>query len=147
MRLNVEKAREAMRRWRKRHPSEHATARDTWDAEHPAAANARRRKYARAHPEVRRVIGERRRARAAKADGAHTAREWLDLVAAYADRCAYCGGPGPLQVDHRTPLARGGSNSIDNILPACGPCNRRKHKRTEAEFRALLDKARPDPLT
>lgn len=45
---------------------------------------------------------------------------------------------GPLQVDHRIPLARGGSNSIDNILPACGRCNRRKHLMTEAEFRARL---------
>lgn len=36
------------------------------------------------------------------------------------------------------PLARGGSNSIDNILPACGRCNRRKHLMTEEEFRARL---------
>jgi hypothetical protein len=32
----------------------------------------------------------------------------------------------------------GGTNYIDNILPACGSCNRRKHTYTEEEFRARL---------
>jgi len=41
-------------------------------------------------------------------------------------------------VDHRIPLARGGDNTIANILPACGRCNRRKHLMTEEEFRARL---------
>jgi 5-methylcytosine-specific restriction endonuclease McrA len=36
------------------------------------------------------------------------------------------------------PLCRGGSNEISNILPACRHCNRRKHRKTEEEFRALL---------
>jgi len=43
-----------------------------------------------------------------------------------------------LHADHRTPLARGGSNAIDNILPACAPCNLRKSRMTEPEFRARL---------
>jgi 5-methylcytosine-specific restriction endonuclease McrA len=36
------------------------------------------------------------------------------------------------------PLARGGTNFIDNILPACRGCNARKHTMTEEEFRARL---------
>lgn len=35
------------------------------------------------------------------------------------------------------PLCRGGSNATENILPACPPCNTRKHTLTEDEFRAL----------
>jgi 5-methylcytosine-specific restriction endonuclease McrA len=41
-------------------------------------------------------------------------------------------------------LARGGSNAIDNILPACSACNQRKHLLTEAEFRARLARERGD---
>ena len=40
--------------------------------------------------------------------------------------------------DHRTPLERGGTNEIANILPACVRCNLRKHLMTEDEFRARL---------
>jgi 5-methylcytosine-specific restriction endonuclease McrA len=53
---------------------------------------------------------------------------------------------GPLQVDHRTPLARGGANMIDNILPACSRCNLKKRLMTEAEFRARLASERGDNL-
>jgi len=138
MKRNPEKAREAMRRWRQRHPEEHKIARDTYDATHPESANARRKRYRQSHPEVRRVIDQVRRARAAGAAGKYTAREWADLVLQFQFACAYCGAVGPLQPDHRIPLALGGSNLIENILPACGPCNRRKHLMSEAEFRARL---------
>ena len=138
MKQNPGKAREAMRRWRSRHPTEHKLARDGWDAAHPESANARRKRYREAHPEVRRVITQLRRAREAGAGGKYTAREWADLVLLYLGRCAYCAAEGPLQPDHRVPLALGGSNLIENILPACGRCNRRKHLMSEEEFRARL---------
>jgi len=32
-------------------------------------------------------------------------------------------------VDHVVPLARGGSNHIENLVPACGICNMRKGAR------------------
>jgi 5-methylcytosine-specific restriction endonuclease McrA len=54
------------------------------------------------------------------------------------DMCV-CGKTGvALQPDHRVPLARGGSNAIDNILPACRSCNQRKALMSEDEFRARL---------
>ncbi|MEK6226560.1 MAG: HNH endonuclease signature motif containing protein [Chloroflexota bacterium] len=64
--------------------------------------------------------------------------EWRALVELCDGCCAYCGERAPLEIDHRVPLARGGTDSIDNILPACGPCNRRKHAMSEEEFRARL---------
>jgi 5-methylcytosine-specific restriction endonuclease McrA len=83
-----------------------------------------------------RVSGNRRRAAAA---GTHfTFQEWEALLREHQGRCAYCGATERIEADHRTPLCRGGSNEISNILPACRPCNRRKHRRTEEEFRALL---------
>ena len=43
--------------------------------------------------------------------------------------CQYCGAQPPsvvLVVDHVTPLADGGSNTIDNYLTACEACNQGK---------------------
>jgi 5-methylcytosine-specific restriction endonuclease McrA len=71
--------------------------------------------------------------------GFFTAEEWRELVAQYDHACAYCGAIGPLEQDHRLPLARGGTNWIGNIVPACRVCNARKHVMTEGEFRTRLD--------
>lgn len=43
-----------------------------------------------------------------------------------------------MTVDHRTPIARGGSNGIENLVPACNSCNSKKGTRTEPEFRLWL---------
>ena len=138
MRRNPDKAREAMRRWRERHPDEHQAARDSYDASHPQAAAARRARYRMAHPELRKVIDERRRARLAGTEGKFTLREWVDLKRFYGDRCAYCGCRAVLQADHRVPLAGGGSNSIENIVPACGSCNRLRHLASAEQLIAKL---------
>ena len=87
-----------------------------------------------------RVSSNKRRAAAA---GTHfTFREWEALLVYHGSRCAYCGSADRIEADHRIPLHRGGSNAIENILPACRHCNRRKHRRTEEEFRALLQAER-----
>jgi 5-methylcytosine-specific restriction endonuclease McrA len=91
-----------------------------------------------------RVSGNKRRAVAA---GTHfTFQEWEALLVYHARRCAYCGATEGIEADHRIPLHRGGSNVIGNILPACRHCNRRKHRRTEEEFRALLQAERASAL-
>jgi hypothetical protein len=42
--------------------------------------------------------------------------------------------PAPLQVEHITPRARGGSNRVSNLTLACEPCNQAKGNRTASEF-------------
>jgi 5-methylcytosine-specific restriction endonuclease McrA len=87
-----------------------------------------------------RVSNHKRRA---AAGGQHfTFEEWEAVLKEHAGHCAYCGSTDRIEADHRTPLCRGGSNLISNILPACQRCNRRKHRRTEEEFRALLQAER-----
>jgi 5-methylcytosine-specific restriction endonuclease McrA len=91
-----------------------------------------------------RVAKHKRRAAAA---GTHfTFEEWVALLAEHEGHCAYCGSTERIEADHRIPLNRGGSNEISNILPACRHCNRREHRRTEEEFRALLQAERAAEL-
>lgn len=41
--------------------------------------------------------------------------------------CHYCGDSRWIQNDHFIPRARGGRDDMDNIVPACRPCNLEKH--------------------
>jgi 5-methylcytosine-specific restriction endonuclease McrA len=143
---NAEKAREAMRRWRSVHPEEHNADTRLDYSRHREARLARSSEYHRAHPEISRARFQNYRARKLAAEGSFTPTEWLALVELHGGRCAYRGEEGPLEVDHRIPLSRGGSNRIDNILPACRSCNAKKHNMTEEEFRARLAAEECDDL-
>jgi 5-methylcytosine-specific restriction endonuclease McrA len=126
-----------MRRWRQRHPDEKRAQRRAEYARDPKRFQAAvDRSPNRA--QVRFAMRQRRRARLANTGGSFTISEWSAVVLAFQGRCAYCGKARPLEPDHRVALARGGSNEIENILPACGRCNRRKHAMSESEFRARL---------
>ena len=54
------------------------------------------------------------------------AEQWSALKVAWGG-CAYCGATDvPLQRDCVLALSRGGRYTLDNIAPACGPCNASK---------------------
>ena len=80
------------------------------------------------------------------ADPKHVARErekarklkksqwWLDKV--NQGVCHYCSGkfgPGELTMDHVVPVARGGTSTPGNIVPACKACNASKKLETPVE--------------
>jgi 5-methylcytosine-specific restriction endonuclease McrA len=54
--------------------------------------------------------------------------------------CEYCRMPLSFaaSLDHRTPIARGGRRSLDNLAVCCSRCNSLKGMFTESEFRELL---------
>jgi 5-methylcytosine-specific restriction endonuclease McrA len=148
MKRNPEKAREAVRRWRARNPEllreRNRKYRRAARLRNGAKLNAQRAAYLASHPEVKRAKEQAYRARRIAAEGSFTGAEWLELVARWGDACAYDGAPGPLEPDHRVPLRRGGTNYIENIVPACRNCNGRKHTMTEDEFRARLSAERTE---
>ena len=41
-------------------------------------------------------------------------------------RCVNCGSTKNLEVDHKVPLANGGTNDMANLQTHCRDCNRRK---------------------
>lgn len=72
------------------------------------------------------------------APGECTPAQWLDKIGYWGWRCYLCGTgltPKTLHMEHRKPLARGGSHWPANLAPACASCNLRKNAMTEAEFR------------
>lgn len=97
---------------------------------------ARLSEYAVTHRVERKAIKHAYIARRRGALGRYSAQEFRDLCSIYRGECAYCGYVRPLEADHAIPLSRGGSNFIDNILPACRYCNASKKDRTVEEFRA-----------
>lgn len=63
------------------------------------------------------------------------------LEASRGSPCYLCGvdwGEVKMEAEHRVPRSRGGDDTPGNVAWACMPCNRRKHRMTEAEFRNLL---------
>lgn len=53
--------------------------------------------------------------------------------------CFYCGYVGlNIECDHYLPISRGGSNSDDNLVTACKPCNRKKKSMMPETFIKLL---------
>lgn len=138
MQRNPDKARAGMQRWRAAHPDQHRAEGRARYARHRERLKAQIRAYHRTHPDVVRAKLQKHRALRKGAEGFFTAAEWRELVTLYEHACAYCGAIGPLEQDHCVPLDRGGTNWIENILPACRVCNARKHLMTEEEFRARL---------
>jgi 5-methylcytosine-specific restriction endonuclease McrA len=67
--------------------------------------------------------------------------QWAALKEAWSG-CAYCGATGrPLQRDCVLAISRGGRYTLDNIVPACGPCNTSK---CNAEVTVWLRRKRLD---
>ena len=94
------------------------------------------REWAKKHPEEVAAISRRRRARVRGAVGSHTVNQWERRKAEYGYRCAYCGKEGlKLTEDHVIPVSKGGMDTIDNIVPACKPCNSRKHNKIIGKIR------------
>lgn len=82
------------------------------------------------HPELFRHYKAIRKARERGAAGSHTHDEWQAKLREHDFACAYCGRRDrPLCRDHVVPIARGGTNVIANIVPACRPCNSKKGAR------------------
>lgn len=99
-------------------------------AAHLSREKARYKAWAQANPDKVRANSAKRRARLANAPlNNFTMAEWRSLCKATGYLCAYCDTKFPfkdLEQDHITPLSKGGSHTLSNIVPACKSCNCRK---------------------
>jgi 5-methylcytosine-specific restriction endonuclease McrA len=92
----------------------------------------RRERHAR-QPEVRNRI-ERLRGQIDSRNGGFTKKRRRKLKKIFSYICFYCGVDGADTIDHLTPISRGGSNEISNLVPACMTCNTSKRNKTYGEY-------------
>ena len=97
--------------------------------------------YRAEHPEYARISCHKRKARLKDAPGTCSRKQFLAKIEYHGYRCYLCKTSltiKELHMDHRKPIARGGTNWPANLAPACGPCNLSKSHKTEKEFRQFL---------
>lgn len=67
--------------------------------------------------------------------GTLTVVEWRLMREAFAGCCAYCRRRLRRGVlEHVVPISGGGHTCIENVVPACGRCNRRKRQRSVEDW-------------
>jgi hypothetical protein len=59
--------------------------------------------------------------------------EWKIITTFFGNVCAYCGDKWE-QIEHATPLCRGGGTTLANCLPTCESCNSAKRQHTLEEL-------------
>lgn len=97
-----------------------------WRAKNPEKVHAKGLKY-------NRINKVRRASRMKKLPATLTSKEWEETLSALDYKCVYCGAPYEHQ-DHFIPLVKGGGYTVNNILPACFPCNNRKADKMPFDF-------------
>ena len=119
--LNREKFNATIAEWRRKYPERQRAANAAWNS---------------AHPKQRRIYGQNRRARSSKSNGVLSARLSDKLFLLQKGRCPCCNQPlgVDFHLDHRMPLALGGSNTDDNMQLLRAICNLQKNAKHPIDF-------------
>ncbi len=118
-------------------PEKRRVYRKTWRLKNRDAEKKRSAERDRLNPESRRVRDRNRRARKKSAIGRHTAGDIKNLFASQKGKCASCRVSisfDEKHVDHIMPLAKGGSNYLNNLQILCSSCNLRKSAKHPVEW-------------
>lgn len=117
----------------------------------PVHLKERRRKLYLKYDNVKNTIRRGKMKRERNLIVEHHFTEWIELLKKHDNICFYCGvrmtkTPGKKQRtrDHIIPISKGGSDKLENIVPACRSCNSKKGKLTLDEFLEKLGKVKGD---
>jgi 5-methylcytosine-specific restriction endonuclease McrA len=121
-RYNLQKLLVYQKQWRLKKPEKEKAKRDKYYTKPKSKELAKIRSY-------------KRRLLKLGIDTAHTPEEWEAKKQEFNYQCAYCGRKGvKLTKDHIVPLIKGGTDSIDNVVPACEYCNKSKGTKDVSNF-------------
>ena len=99
----------------------------------PGKCRGATRAWFNSNPEKTASYNHRRRSQmAGNKSGTISKREIRRLLES---PCLACGAIGSSTIEHLIPVSRGGSHTIGNLAPLCGPCNSSKGPRTWMEWR------------
>lgn len=113
--------------WRTANRAQHRSVTHEWYRRNADHARAAKLAEYYQNPETFYARNLVRKARVAEAVCVHgpkcVSAEFLKTI--WESVCLYCGDPAE-HADHFYPLARGGLHCIENLVPACQPCNNSK---------------------
>lgn len=138
---NVEKERARRRRYYLENTEKVLERKQRYRAANAEKIREYKQQWRADNPEKERVSCSRRRAHIRAADGTHNAADIRLLLKTQKHNCWWCGKPLDISnyhVDHRVPLARGGSNAPENLCITCPTCNMRKHDKLPQEWNGRL---------
>jgi 5-methylcytosine-specific restriction endonuclease McrA len=115
-----------------------------WREKNPEIQRALSQDWSKRNKERRRVLEQNRRALKARSGGSHTLDQIHSLLKKQGNKCTYCRADVSerYHIDHKTPIALGGSNGIRNLQILCPLCNQRKHKKDHKTFTKQLKQER-----
>jgi 5-methylcytosine-specific restriction endonuclease McrA len=103
---------------------------------HPEKMKEYRKRYYEENKDLcyqRAFIGKAKRR---EMEAGHTWEQWIQLLKEHDNKCFYCKkkmtkkeGPKQRTRDHIIPVSKGGTDDIENIVPACRSCNSSKGTR------------------
>jgi len=108
-----------------------------WRQNNRSQVNAYSKAWKKANPQYAQLWGayvrdRRRHGRCAERMDLPT---WKRVRAAFGERCCYCGATRALEIEHLTPIIRGGRPVLGNLALACRNCNQLKMTMSVEEFR------------
>lgn len=132
-----ESNRAASARYRARNPEKRKAIKAKWEASNPEKMKAARANWRASNPEALRIHSQNRRARS-RASAGRLSKGLADrLFTLQRGKCA-CGCKQPLgddyHLDHRMPLALGGTNTDDNMQLLTATCNMQKNAKHPVDF-------------
>lgn len=136
---NIQRERKRHRDYHSRNRKDQLKKKREFYEENKESESNKRRIYKKINPDVMSLSSGRRRARKAGNGGSHTIDQRREKFTLLGDVCYYCGIPGKMTVDHLIPISRGGTDDIENIVPACLLCNARKNNKTAEEFFEIIN--------
>lgn len=137
---NQEKVRAQKRSYISAHMKQYQEYQKRYNAENQEKKAISGRVWRLANPEKCAAMWRRRRARKSGAEGMHTAADVRFIFDAQRGLCASCAekllksGKNRYHLDHIIPLARGGSNSKENLQCLCPGCNLRKSSKDPIDW-------------
>ncbi len=116
-------------KWRKNNLDRWNETSRIYYAKKPEIFRESNRKWSKKNPDKKAVYKHTRRAKERNAEGRFTAGDLAKIRLSQDNLCTICKvslDTVKIDIDHITPLSKGGSNWPDNIQLLCQSCNRRK---------------------